>query len=581
MKTLKLLLLSLSFIGIIVSPGLASADVNDFVVTSFKADESLTRHDRQGELRVVENINVNFSDYNHGLLRAIPDRYKNHSLQMHVNRITSGTYAPTSFTTYGSNGNTVIKIGDAARTVTGTQQYTIDYTLRNVISFYDDHDELYWDVNGDQWDQTFQHVAVNLHLPSELKTNHPTLCYAGSYQSTATDCAIATNANNINIATTKALGPKQTLTYVVAFQKGYFAPATWYQTVGEYAKPLISFFVPLLLLGGGSIIYWYRKGRDPQGSGIIVAQYDAPDGLKPIAVGALVDFKADNRDITATMIDLAIRGYIKIIETKDKKILKDKTLYQLELLNDDFSLLDANEATVTKALFGGKPAGTIVDMASLKSKLYTTAAALSKQVSSQLTDAGYFKPDSLKACGKMTVVVLAIFIVAYFSISLFGWALISGLVVGGAIAIICANALTARTTKGVSAKEHALGLKLYLNVAEKDRIAKLQSPNAPYATNAGEPVKTVELFEKLLPYAMVLGVEKQWAKQFEGLYNAQPDWYGGNFQTFSAIYLVDSLNSGVGSAINTAFSAPSSSGGSGSGGGFSGGGGGGGGGGGW
>lgn len=567
--------------SIITSPALASADVNNFVITSFRADETLSRQDKQGELRIVEHINLNFSDFNHGLLRAIPERYKNHSLQMHVNSITSDTNAPTSYTTYDSNGNKVLKIGDANRTVTGPQEYTIDYTLRNVITFYDNHDELYWDVNGDQWDQTFENVAVNLHLPSDLKTNQTPLCYTGSYRSSATDCGVNNRPGSINIATTKPLEARQTLTYVAAFDKGYFAASAWYQTVAEYWKPLVSFLGPLLLLGGGGIIYWYRKGRDPKGSGVIVAQYDAPDNLKPIAVGALVDFKADNRDITATIIDLAIRGYIKIIEIKDKKILKDKTTYNLELLRDDFSGLDANETTVMKALFGGKPAGVIVDMAGLKSKLYTTAALLSKQVSGQLTDAGYFSSGSLRSRSKMTVGVLAIFIVAYFSISLFGWALIAGLAAGGAIAIICANALAARTAKGVAAKEHALGLKLYLNVAEKDRIAKLQTPNAPYAANAGEPVKTVELFEKLLPFAMVLGVEKQWAGQFEGLYTAQPNWYSGNFQTFNAIYLVDSLNNGVGSAVNTAFSAPSSSGSSGSGGGFSGGGGGGGGGGGW
>jgi uncharacterized membrane protein len=142
--------------------------------------------------------------------------------------------------------------------------------------------------------------------------------------------------------------------------------------------------------------------------------------------------------------------------------------------------------------------------------------------------------------------------------------------------------MPARTAKGVAALEQVKGLKLYMETAEKDRMAKLQAPNAPYASNAAEPVKTVELFEKLLPYAIVLGVETQWAKQFEALYTSPPDWYGGSWSTFNSVYLVNSISEGVGSAVNTSFSSPKSSSSSGfGGGGFSGGGGGGGGGGGW
>jgi uncharacterized membrane protein len=123
---------------------------------------------------------------------------------------------------------------------------------------------------------------------------------------------------------------------------------------------------------------------------------------------------------------------------------------------------------------------------------------------------------------------------------------------------------------------------MYMDVAEKDRIAKLQAPGAAYATNAGEPVRTVELFEKLLPFAIVLGVEEQWARQFADIYKTAPDWYAGNWTTFNSLYLVNGISSGVGMAVNTSFSAPQSSNSSGfGGGGFSGGGGGGGGGGGW
>src|SRR6185436_564010 len=123
-------------------------------------------NDPQGELHIIENIDVDFTAFNHGILRAIPDYYKKHKLELHVNGITSNSGAPTGYTTYGSGGNTVLKIGDAHSTITGKQNYRLDYTIKNVITFYESHDELFWDVNGDQWQQTFNAIWLTIHLPT-------------------------------------------------------------------------------------------------------------------------------------------------------------------------------------------------------------------------------------------------------------------------------------------------------------------------------------------------------------------------------------------------------------------------------
>lgn len=588
MRKLLLAIACLGFVAVAVLPGSASADVNNFTITSFNADETISRNDPQGELHIVEDINVVFTDNNHGILRAIPDSYKHHSLQLKVNKISSASGAPTQYSTYGSNGNTVLKIGDPDQTVTGAQEYTIDYTLRNVISFYNDHDELYWDVNGDQWDQTFQSVSVQLHMPSGLIQNREPVCYAAgsvAYQS----CAIVSQGNVLTATIKEPLPPRQTLTYVSSFDKGYFRPSTWKETVGEYSSQIIGFFAPLILLGGASLLIWLRFGRDPKGSGIIVPQYDAPDGLSPLEVGTIIDFKTDNRDITATIIGLAVKRYIKIIETKQKqRLMKDSLSYQLQLLNADYSQLNPDEASLMAALFGSRKVGEVVMLDDSKKKLYNTAQALRSGLKSRMITNGYFRRQlSAPSFSKNTIftIVIALFFIpssAYAAITTLGFGLISGLIIGAVIALICFSAMSARTAKGVVAKEHILGLKMYLETAEKTRLEKLQAPDAQYAPNASEPVKTVELFEKLLPYAIALKVESQWAKQFEGLYQTPPDWYSGNWSTFNAYYLASSLSNGVGEAVNSAFSAPSSSGGSGfGGGGFSGGGGGGGGGGGW
>jgi uncharacterized membrane protein len=576
--------------ALLLVPGqIVHADVNEFTINRFDADYTLTKDDPQGKLRVIERIEVTYTDNNHGILRAIPDRYKKHRLQLHVNKITSDTSAPTQFTTYSSNGNTVLKIGDPDRTVTGRQQYVIDYTLNNVISFYDGHDELYWDINGDEWQQIAQAVSLTLHLPSglTLSADKPRCFAGGGYGSVLGECDIDYRQQDqlITARTTQQLAARQTLSVVVGFEKGYFKPSTWRDTLGEYTASILAFAAPLVLIGGGAGVLWFRRGRDARGRGVIVPQYDAPEGLGPLEAGTLMDFKADNRDITATIIDLAIRRYITIIEEKKvRRLRKDLTLYRLRLEKTDLSGLNEFEQALLKGLFSEFTAGQEVDLTSLKFKLADIALKLRKDVTIKLQKDDYLRvgPRFLATLGKVGLLLVMVIVTAgvaavFNATGPFVFGAICGTVAAGVFLAL----LPSRSVKGVAAKEHLLGLKMYLKTAESERIKKMQSPNAPYAVHGHEPKRTVHLFEKLLPYAMVLGVEQEWAKQFEHIYRTPPDWYSGNWTAFNAGYLASSINSGVGAAVNTAFSSPSSSSGSGFSGGGSGGGGGGGGGGGW
>ncbi len=586
-KFLAVLILPLAFAAVFAYSKPAAADVNDFTITNFKADYYLTNQDPQGQMKVVEKINVLFTDSNHGILRALPNTYKNHPLQVHVDSITSATGAPSKFTSKISNGNLVLRIGDANKYVTGAQEYTITYTEQDVIGFYKDHDELYWDVNGDQWPEPFTSVLATIHLPHGLNLSGQTpVCYTGSFGSREHQCDISVQPNEIR-SNALNLAPKQTLTIVAGFQKGYFQPYgssdVAKDIVKEYHRPLIEFFAPFVLLVGGACILWMWKGRDPRGRGTIIPEYDVPDGLKPIEVGALMDFAVDNRDITATIIDLAIRKYLKIIETDSKKMLvMKKKAYTLHLLNKDWGDLDEWEMSILGALFGSTGDIESIELSSSAHKLYTTAESLRKRINVALTTLGYFTPSPSK---KITWPITGLVIFAWIIFSApraFPLAFDAGFVIGIILAGVFYHNLSARTSKGVAAKEHILGLKMYMEVAEKDRIKMLQGPDAKYAEKTDAPQQTVNLFEKLLPYAIILKVETEWANKFENIYSSPPSWYAGNYTAFNAGYLVGSLNSGFAPAVNNSFSAPGSSGGSGfGGGGGAGGGGGGGGGGGW
>lgn len=561
----------------------AHADVNNFTVTNFHADENLSRSDPQGELHVTETINVYFSDYNHGIVRAVPDSYKGNSLQFHLNSISSTTGAPTAAQLSNSSGNVSLRIGDASRTVTGAQEYTIDYTLKNVISFYKDHSELYWDVNGDQWSQPFDSVSVSLHVPdSSLLASKPPQCYSGGYGSTEQNCTISDSGDLIQ-ASASSLAPGQTLTYVAAFRPGVFVPMTLWQKFVDHAAAILSFALPVLLGLIVGLVWWLKSGRDAKGKGTIIPQYSPPQGITPLAAGAIIDFKVDNRDITATIIDLARRGYLTINEVrKDRKLLPDTITYTLIRGNADLAGLNNYEVQLLAALFTNLPTGSPVSLTDSKNKLYQTAGTIRKSQAKELVKQGYFKSNPTKYGLGLAVFLVPIYI-GFHGLSAFGGTpLIAGLLVGGLIFMLFYRQMAARTSLGVTAKDELLGLKMYMETAEKDRMAMLESAGAAYAANAGAPVRTVELFEKLLPYAIVLGVEKTWAAEFNNIYTQPPSWYAGNMAAFNAGYLVGSLNGGFSQAVGSSFTSPTSSGSSGfGGGGFSGGGGGGGGGGGW
>jgi uncharacterized membrane protein len=568
----------------------AYADVNSFTITKFNSDQTLTNDDPQGVLHIVETIDVVFTDNNHGILRAIPAKYQGNTLKFHLNSITSNSGAPTSVSTYGENGNTVLKIGDPNKTVTGAQSYTIDYTLNNVITFYDDHDELYWDVNGDQWDQPVNEVTMQLHLPSglTLSADQPK-CFAGAYGLTEGNCVIQTNGASEITATATELSARQTLTYVSGFTKGYFQSQTTSEKIKDNLNILVGAAVgliglPLIALVTG-FSWWWRRGRDAPGKGVIVPQYEPPKDITPLSAGLIANFTSSNRDITAMIIDLARRGYLKIHETrKDRLLLKDKVTYSLELAKNDTAELSNYESDLIDALFPGKQMGEKKDLGTYNKSLYTYQTDLKKKLDAELKAAGYFTKNPFKIsrkvwlpAGGIVLVSLIVGLVVH-EIPL----IIVGLVVAGLIMGIFISWMPARTPAGVAVKEHLEGLKLYMNTVDKERLEKLESPNAAYASGAGEPTRTVELFEKLLPYAIVLGVEEGWAKQFAHLYTTPPSWYDGTSNNFNSIYFASALNSGLGSSLNSSFTPPSSSGSSGfSGGGFSGGGGGGGGGGGW
>lgn len=329
------------------------------------------------------------------------------------------------------------------------------------------------------------------------------------------------------------------------------------------------------------IMNYYNKGRDKGGRKTIVPWFKPPDGISPVIVGSIKDEKVHMVDITSTIINAAVRGFIKIKEVGKKKYKLIK-LKNFEVGDAEagrrirYEVLDFVEVKILKDIFATK---SEVETDDLKNRFYMKINGINNEIYSEMVKRQYFdkRPDKVrnKHLGLAIFMIVAggvlSFILPMFVIFTCG----PSLVVAGVVKMIFSFFMPAKTPKGTIIYEKCKGFRMFLHTTERFKLQKL----------------TPEKFERFLPYAMVFGVEKQWAKNFKDIYTKPPNWYEGRSPgtTFNTIYLVNSLsrmNSGVGRVMASSPRSSSSSGWSGGGwsggggfsGGFSGGGGGGGGG---
>lgn len=540
-------------------------------------------------ISVAEKIAYDFGNLQrHGIYRDIPVKYKarggNYNLRISDIFVTDESGNPLQFTVSNEGSNKRIKIGDANSFVSGENNYVINYVIRRGLNFFADHDELYWNVNGNGWGVSSGRVSARVSFPENIEGEKIRAeCFEGIYGSTekcyesGLDVDIITG-KNVAYFVSSELRPAEGLTIVAGFPKGVVVEPSFSQSAVFFLKDNWIAGFPVAVFGF-MFWLWHSRGRDPKGRGTIIAQYDVPDKLTPSQVGALIDERADNKDVSAEIVNLAVKGYLKINRLPAKIKILGKDDYRLDKIKKADENLGSVEQKLFASLFDNNAkkadqgALESVKLSKLKNKFYQNLSEINAEVLETLVDLGYFPKNP------QTVRLIYIAVAFLAGVTLFFSSLVLQL---GAVGIISAiiSFLTilafglfmpTKSSKGVASRDHILGLKTYLQVAEKDRI---EFHNAPQ--------KNPEIFEKFLPYAMVLGVEKEWAKQFEDIYKNPPDWYGDpSGRAFSAAYLASSMNGFSDSAKSTMASTPSSasSGGSGfsgggSGGGFGGGGGG-------
>ncbi|MDD5490025.1 MAG: DUF2207 domain-containing protein, partial [Candidatus Moranbacteria bacterium] len=544
--------------------------------------EKITNFD--GEIRinsdssidVKETIKYDFGDLEkHGIFRFIPVKYKarggNYNLRVTDVKITDANGVPQNFTTTYEGENIKFQIGDSDKLVSGQKSYVISYVIRRAVNYFSDHDELYWNFTGDKWPVPIESASAKVTLPENAKENLQYKCFEGVF-GTTNECGSSANGNILEYKSTGTMDPGEGMTIVAGWPKGITPEPTFFQKLWDIAKDNWTLFVPLAVL---ALMYrhWNKKGRDPKGRGTIIAQYEPPDKLAPAEIGTMVDGSADNQDVSSTIIDLAVNKFLKIKHSEEKGFLGIKSSeYTFTRLKDEEPARDF-EKEVMKGIFDS---GKEKKLSELKNKFYKTLATVKSQLYEGVTQKGYYvsNPNSTRTIWVVSGVVSGGILAGIFGSFQGAWGVLSG-ILSGIIILVFGWLMPAMTKKGAELKENILGFKDFLSVTETDRLKFHNAPEKIASSAIRQGGRNPAMFEKFLPYAMVLGVEKEWAKQFEGIYNQEPSWYeDSSGRMFNAIILSSMISDFSNTAGAAMASQPSSAAGGGSG--FSGGGGGGG-----
>lgn len=586
---MKRLILFFSLVFSLFIPGSVHAEEN-WVIDSFNSEINVLS---DGKVKIIETINVDFGSLQkHGIYRDIPYVYTDSDggktyTDIDVSSVTDGI-SLIPYEESRTGGYIRIKIGDPDRTISGKQTYKIEYTAVGVLRSFDDHDELFWDVTGGSWPVPISQVQAVVTLPKG--SIDKITCYEGAQNSTVKCQSAKTGKRAATFRTTRSLGANEESTIVVGYTKGLFPIITVPPPENEFLKlfnlgTLATFLITSILGIGLSLFLWWRKGRDYwwkrkhlydeqaryevrpiRAHEPIVVEYTPPENLRPAEVGTLIDERANTTDVTATIIDLASRGFLKIAEESKKWVFGSKD-YVLTKIEKDTNALLTYEKELLDRLFDE---GGIVKMSDLKREFYKDLKVVKDKLYEEMVHKKFFyeNPESVRNRYLYFGIGVAVVggIITFFLTSVFESGIFLGLGVGLLISatflIIVSFFMPRKTAYGRDMYRRVRGYHLFVSKAEKYRQRFFEKKN---------------MFNEALPYAIAFGVTEKFAKAFKemGIEPQQPSWYTGSGHFNAAVFgaSMASFSSSMGTAMA---STPGGSGfsGGGAGGGFGGGGGG-------
>lgn len=579
------------FIFVILTAPFSAKAAEDFIIENFESNIIIQN---DGKVSVEEKIDVFFYEARHGIYRDLPFAYESDDgektyTEIKIISVTDG-FLKIPYEVSSNQANLRIKIGDPNKTISGPQKYIINYSVAGILVSFDDYDELYWNVTGDKWLATIKNSSVTVTLPEAEIIQEA--CYVGKYGETNSCSINKISEKEVQFVSKKSLAGGEGLTIAVGYTKGMvpiltITPPKTIEDVISSSTTLIVFSVTFVTGLFLLLRKWWQIGRDRfferkslhdpdqiekifpiRAYEAIGAEYDSPLNLRPAEIGVLMDERADTLDISATIVDLAIRGYLTIEEKPKKWKFGDADYILAKTDKNEEGLMDYEKKLLSSLFLNRKT----VKLSELKKSFYKHLGDVKNALYEEVTNKKLFAKNPQSTRTKYLLLAMLLFFTGLIT-TVIGVRILNSFVLGlgfgldgcGIVFIIISFLMPRRTAFGREIYRKARGYKLFVSGTEKYRQPFFEKEN---------------VFMEVLPYAIIFGVTKKLANAMEemGIKPPQPSWYVGSviFNPSRFMTNMDSFSSSLSSAIA---STPSSSGSGGSG--FSGGGFGGGGGGSW
>jgi uncharacterized membrane protein YgcG len=526
-----------------LSPAPARAD-SGWSIRNFDVD--LVIHPDAG-MDVTETIDADFDVPKHGILREIPVRYEvgmhQYDLRVRLQGVNNGEGRWYETSVSHEDNLMKIRIGSPDYTVRGRIRYRLRYFVERAILWEGNHSwekgssaVLRWNATGTEWQVPIDASKVTVHLPREFNDLElATDAWTGSYNARGKNFSKKMIDARTLEFTTGPLRPREGITIEVVMpadavtQPGRWKELSWWITDNfPYAV------FPATLLTG--VLVWLFWGRDLPGTGTIVVNYEAPDSLRPAEVGTLVDEKVDLRDISATIIDLAVRGYLKIQELESGSWFSSGGDYRFTKLKPPDGLKDF-ELKLYNQIFRSNDSVLLSD---LQEKFFPVLSRVKNDLYRRLSKDQYF--DGNPSTVRSTYLVLGVLLLAavlgaacLLQFAMIGRIFLLPVIIAGVLSVLTvvlfSTIMPRKTRKGRIAWEKIAGLQEYIRRAEVDDLKEQERQG---------------VFERLLPYAIIFGLSKRWGKAFEHLYREPPDWYQpARPMDFSTWMLINDLNRSI------------------------------------
>lgn len=547
---IKSIFAALLIIATIIAPQILvaqnDAPADDCYINNF--EDNITAQ-IDGNLLITEKIVADCGNLTgkHGIYRVVPTSVKTQGgdweTPVKLISITDENGNSRNYTTQSDLFDHTLswKIGDPDIEISGKNTYIISYLVSKAIRSGKDDDELYWNLLGNFWDMEINSFSAKMTFPEGIGEND-TEVYLYSGQTGEKDSRRANwhwdEGKIIEINSIGTIYPQQGITVSVTFPKG---------KINAYQPTVIdlygNYFWMILPLAAfiAAFFVWFKYGKDPKTQKTIIPEFDVPGRLTPLQLGLLENNGSfGNKLLPAALVDLAVKKIIAINEIKKTWALGSND-YRIKLIDKNQQL---NEPE--KALLAGifKKNQMQVNISDLKNDFYAEIPKIRKSAINKLISDGYINSSGLTLKKVFLIIgLITVWISVFFADS--SWA-IGSLVTAGAIFIGFAFVMPKRTPKGAEVYWQIQGFKLYMKTAEKYRQQFNEREN---------------IFEKLLPYAMVFGMAKLWIKKMEEIYgkeyfnNYHPGWYTGilasNFNADSFTSQINSMSASIAANIGT------------------------------